>query len=71
MAHIRQSRPDSGSGFQVKSLKTFRFLHLGTELIAHKELVKSFCKSQFPHKSVNTFFIVANIKKKLTDLCVE
>jgi len=24
MAHIRQSRPDSGLGFQVKVLKTFQ-----------------------------------------------
>ena len=30
--------------------------------------VKSFCKSQFPHKSVNLFVILVMIKDKLTDL---
>ena len=28
-----------------------------------------FCKSQFPHESVNLSFIITNIKNKLTDLC--
>ena len=31
--------------------------------------IKLFCKSQFPHKSVNLFFILVIIKDKLTDLC--
>ena len=30
---------------------------------------KVFCQSQFPHKFVNLFFILAIIKEKLTDLC--
>ena len=29
---------------------------------------KSFCKSQFPHKYVNFFFILVTVKDKLTDL---
>ena len=31
--------------------------------------VKSFGKSQFPHKAVNLSFIIANLKNILTDLC--
>ena len=30
--------------------------------------IKSFCKSQFPHKSVNLFFTLLIVKDKLTDL---
>jgi len=36
--------------------------------ISHKVLLKPFCKSQFPHKSVNLFFILVIVKDKLTDL---
>ena len=32
--------------------------------------MKSFCKSQFPHKSVNVFFVLVIIKDKLTTCCV-
>ena len=39
------------------------------DLISQKVFIKSFCKSQFPHKSVNLFFISVMIKDKLTDLC--
>ena len=38
------------------------------DLISQK-VFKSFCKSQFPHKFVNLFFISVIIKDKLTDLC--
>jgi len=31
--------------------------------------LKSFCRSQLPHKSVNLSFTITNIKNKLTDLC--
>ena len=37
--------------------------------IPQKVLIKLFCKSQFPHKSVNLSFIITNIKIKLTDFC--
>ena len=37
--------------------------------ISHKVLLKSFCKSHFPHKSVNLLFVLVMIKIKLTDLC--
>ena len=37
--------------------------------ISQKLFVKLFCKSQFPDKSVNVFFILTNIKNKLIDLC--
>jgi len=39
-------------------------------LISQKVFLKSFCKSQFPHKSVNLFFILVIVKDKLTDLWV-
>ena len=37
-------------------------------LISQQVFVKSFCKSQFPNKSVNLFFILVTIKESLTDL---
>jgi len=33
-----------------------------------QSVLKSFCKSQFPHKSVNSFFLLVIVKDKLTDL---
>jgi len=41
----------------------------GTRLVSQKVFIKSFCKSQFPHKSVNLLFILVIIKDNLTDLC--
>ena len=38
-------------------------------LISLKVFIKSFCKSQFPHKSVNLSFIITDLKDKLTSLC--
>jgi len=38
------------------------------DFISHKVLLKSFCKSQFPHNSVSISFILAIEKIKLTDL---
>jgi len=35
------------------------------DFISQKVFIKSFCKSQFPQKSVNVSFIIT----KLTDLC--
>ena len=37
------------------------------KFISHKVFLKSFCKSQFPHNSVNLFFILVIVKDKLTD----
>ena len=37
-------------------------------LISQKVITKSFCKRQFPHKSVVFSFIISNIKNELTDL---
>jgi len=39
------------------------------DFISHTVFIKSFCKSQLPHKSVNVSFIITDIKNKLTDLC--
>ena len=36
-------------------------------LISQKVFIKSFCRSRFPHKSVNLSFIITDTK--LTDLC--
>ena len=38
------------------------------ESISQKVFVKSFCRSEFPHKSVNLFYVLVIIKDKLTDL---
>ena len=43
--------------------------HPGDYFISHIVILKSFLKSQLPHKYVNLSFAVANIKNKLTDLC--
>jgi hypothetical protein len=43
-------------------------LALLTVLISHKEFQKSFCKSQFPHKSVKSFVVLVTVKDKLTGL---
>ena len=37
--------------------------------ISRKVFIKLFCKSKFPRKSVNSFFILVMIKDKLTELC--
>ena len=39
------------------------------DLISHKVFLKSFCRSQRPHKSVNLSFTVTSNKNKQTDLC--
>ena len=39
------------------------------ELISQNVFMKSFCKSQFPHKFVNLFCILVIMKNQLTDLC--
>ena len=39
------------------------------KLIIHKLFLKSFCKSQSPHKSVNLSPTITIVKYMLTDLC--
>ena len=39
------------------------------DFTSQKVFMKSFCESQFLHKSVNLSSIIANIKDKLTNLC--
>ena len=41
---------------------------LGT-VISHTVFINSFCTSQFPRKSVNSFFISVISEDKLKDLC--
>ena len=40
-----------------------------SEFFLHKVFLKSFSKSQLPHKSVKLSFTLTNIKNKMTDLC--
>ena len=35
---------------------------MAPDLISHKVFIKSFCKSQFPHKSVNVLFLSVIIR---------
>ena len=37
--------------------------------ISHTVFIQLFCESQFPHVSVNLFFMLSTIKDKSTDLC--
>jgi len=39
-----------------------------TRFISHRVFSESFCKSQFPHKSIKLFFVLVIIKDKLTNL---
>ena len=41
---------------------------LPLDFVSQKVFTKSFSNSQFPHKSVNLFFILVTIKDKSTDL---
>jgi hypothetical protein len=38
------------------------------DLISQKVFIQSFCKSQFPHKSVYLFFVLVMVEDTLTDL---
>ena len=46
-----------------------RFITGCHHLISQKMFIKSFCRSHFPHKSVNLFFISVMMKDELTSLC--
>ena len=37
--------------------------------VSHLFFIKLFCKSRFPHKSVNLSLVIINIKNRLTDWC--
>ena len=39
------------------------------EFISQEVFIKLMCKIQLPQKSVKSFFMITNIKNKLTDLC--
>ena len=52
-----------------QKLFQLRLVHLQSPFISDKVFVKSFCRSQLPHKSVNLSFTVTNMKHKLTKLC--
>ena len=38
------------------------------EIISHKAFLKSFRRSQLPHKSVNVSFTITDIKNQMTDM---
>ena len=56
------ARPANAPNATVRPAPAHKF-------ISPKVFTKSLCKSQFPQKSVNLFFIITNIKNKLTNLC--
>ena len=56
---------DRTSGVQPADSERIR----GHQLISQKVSIKSFCKSQFPHTSVNLSFSVTDVKDTLIDLC--
>ena len=68
--------PDSGElQYKSRELKKANLVDEGAlaeeaGLVSNtqKEFIKSFCKSQFPHKSVNLFHILVIMKDKLTNL---
>ena len=40
----------------------------GSDFLSHKVFLKSFCRSQLCHESVNLSFTITNIKNKLMEL---
>ena len=64
---IHLDRPLRRPRLDVVPARAFRVW--GSKLISQKVFIKSFCRSQFPHKSVNSFLILVMIKDELTDLC--
>ena len=49
------------------TLQTHGVAHQLAGFISQKVLIKFFCTSEFPHKSVNLFFTSVMLKDKLTD----
>ena len=58
----------AASGRRSPSSRQSRPLPTQT-LVSQKVFIQSFCKRQFPHKSVNSSFIITSINDKLTNLC--
>jgi hypothetical protein len=69
-----------GQGFKVQGLGSrdlglwFRVPRSGCPrnspvFISDKAFLKSYCRSQLPHESVNLSFTVANIRNNFTNLC--
>ena len=59
-----QAEVDSGGTHRSMVSSGWR----ATKFISHKVFLKSFCKGQLLHKSVDLFFTVTNMKNKLVDL---
>ena len=57
-----------GFRFQFEADSKYRALKQCSGFVSHKVFLKSFCESQFPHESVNLFFTLVIVKKKLMDL---
>ena len=58
-----------GQGSQDWSTRELKRHVNAFTFISQRVFMRLFCKSQFPHKSVNLFFTFAIIKDRLTDLC--
>ena len=55
---------------KVAFLSSEQGISSGTDMfISQKVFIKSFCKSEFPHKFVNVSFMITDIENTLTDLC--
>ena len=55
---------------ELEELQRLEILHQPEPgFISQRVLIKSFLKSQFPHKSVNFLLILVIIEDKLTNLC--
>ena len=55
---------------RLVEMDRFSIFPVAAKFISQKVFITSFYKSQFPHKSVNSLFVLVMIKDKLTDLCV-
>ena len=59
--------PRRGRGVLMKEVPLC-VAFLQGQLISHNVFIMSFCKSQFPHKSVNLLFVLVIVKDELMDL---
>ena len=62
--NTRQAWRQTDAGLRLK-----RSSLIPDHLISHRAFIKSFCKSEFPHKSVILSFMITYMKYTSTDLC--
>ena len=63
------SHHNDAKGLERDVAKIRLFVEHPSDIMSQKVFMQSFCKSQFPYKSVILFFILGMIKVEMTNLC--